>query len=357
MTMREQAVWWLLGLIILIILLVLLSNVLLPFVLAAGIAYFTDPLADRLERRGLSRVLATVIVTAVAFIVATIALIILIPLLINQIQLAIDAAPELFNAAREFVETRVAPLFDQDGALGAALTKGLNQAQSQIKDISVGVLQGAWSVSLAGFQVVALMVVTPVVAFYLLLDWDNMIARIDDMLPRQHRDEIRWLAGEVDRVLAGFVRGQVTVCLILGGFYALALTLIQLPFGLLVGFFAGLISFIPFVGSIFGGALSVGIALFYFWNDPVWVVATAAIFAAGQAVEGNFLTPKLVGGSVGLHPVWLMFALSAFGALFGFTGLLIAVPAAAVIGVFLRFSIGKYKQGALYRGQRGDSGP
>lgn len=350
MTIREQAVWWVLGLIVLIALLVLLSDVLLPFVLAAGIAYFTDPLADRLERRGLSRVLATIVVTLVAAVVAMIALVVLIPLLVNQIQLAIDAAPELFSAARAFLETNVAPLFDKGGALGEALSKGLSEAQNQIKDISVGLLQGAWSVSLAGVQIVTLMVVTPVVAFYLLLDWDRMIARIDDMLPRQHRDDIRWLAREIDRVLAGFVRGQLTVCLILGAFYAIALTLVGLPFGLLVGMFAGLISFIPFVGAIFGGALSIGIALFYFWNDPIWILATAAVFGVGQAVEGNFLTPKLVGGSVGLHPVWLMFALSAFGALFGFTGLLIAVPAAAVIGVFLRFSIGKYKNGALYRG-------
>ncbi|MEX2520381.1 MAG: AI-2E family transporter [Paracoccaceae bacterium] len=354
MTLREQAGWWALGLIVFIALLVLLSNVLLPFLLAAAIAYFTDPLADRLERRGCSRVLATVIITAGAIFFAALALMVLIPLLINQIQLAVEAAPEFFAAGRTFLETKVFPLFDQDGALGAALTQGMNQAQSQIKDISVGVLQGALSVSLAGFQIVALAVVTPVVAFYLLLDWDRMIAQIDDMLPRPHKETIRGLAQKVDRVLAGFVRGQMTVCLILGAFYAIALTLIQLPFGLLVGIFAGLISFIPFVGSILGGALSIGIALFYFWSDPIWILATAAIFGIGQAVEGNYLTPKLVGGSVGLHPVWLMFALSAFGALFGFTGLLIAVPAAAVIGVFLRFSIEKYKQGGLYRGEKRD---
>lgn len=354
MTLREQAGWWALGLVVLIALLILLSDVLLPFVLASAIAYFTDPLADRLQRRGCSRVLATVVITAGAIIFAALALMVLIPLLINQIELAVDAAPELFGAAKTFLETRIFPLFDEDGALGAALTQGLNQVQSQLKDISVGLLQGALSVSLAGFQVVALAVVTPVVAFYLLLDWDRMIAEVDDMLPRPHKETIRGLAREVDRVLAGFVRGQMTVCLILGTFYAVALTLIQLPFGLLVGIFAGLISFIPFVGSILGGALSIGIALFYFWSDPIWIVATAVVFGVGQAIEGNYLTPKLVGGSVGLHPVWLMFALSAFGALFGFTGLLIAVPVAAVIGVFLRFSVEKYKQGRLYRGEEAE---
>jgi predicted PurR-regulated permease PerM len=177
-----------------------------------------------------------------------------------------------------------------------------------------------------------------------------MVERIDDLLPRHHRDTLRELAKRVDRVLAGFVRGQLTVCLILGVFYAAGLIIVQLPFGLLVGMFAGLISFIPFVGSILGGALSIGIALFHFWDSPEWIVAVFVIFAIGQVVEGNFLSPKLVGGSVGLHPVWLMFSLSAFGGLFGFTGLLIAVPTAAVIGVFLRFSIEQYKTGRLYNG-------
>ncbi|MFV0473789.1 MAG: AI-2E family transporter [Pikeienuella sp.] len=350
MTLREQAGWWMGGLIVLVMLLVLLSNVLLPFILAAGIAYFSDPLADRLERRGCSRVLSTVIITAGAILVGILGMLVLIPLLANQIRLAIDAAPELFGAARDFLQTHVAPFLDERSGLRDALNKALDQVQGQLKDISVSLLQGAWSVSMAGFQIVALMVVTPVVAFYLLLDWDRMIAEIDDALPREHREEIRGLAAEVDRVLAGFVRGQLTVCLILGSFYAIALTLIGLPFGLLVGLFAGLVSFIPYVGALSGGVLSIGIALAYFWSDPIWILATAAVFGIGQAVEGNYLSPKMVGDSVGLHPVWLMFALSAFGSLFGFTGMLIAVPTAAVIGVFLRFSIRKYKQGPLYRG-------
>ncbi|WP_340108615.1 AI-2E family transporter [Pikeienuella sp. HZG-20] len=356
MTFSEQARWWGVGLLLLIGALVLLSDVLLPFVLAAAIAYFTDPLADRLQRLGLSRVLSTVIITAGAFFTMAMFLMVLIPVLINQISLAVDAAPALIDAARSFLQARVLPLFGESGAFGVTVTEALGQMKSQIKEISSSLLQGAWSVGLAGFQVVTLAVLTPVVAFYLLLDWDHMVARIDELLPREHADTIRGLARRVDRVLAGFVRGQLTVCLILGGFYAAALVAIQLPFGLLVGIFAGLISFIPFVGSTLGGALSIGIALVYFWSDPLWIVATAAVFAIGQVVEGNYLTPKLVGGSVGLHPVWLIFALSAFGALFGFTGLLVAVPAAAVIGVFLRFSIEQYKSGPLYRGEGGAGG-
>lgn len=350
MTLREQATWWSVGLIVFILLLIMLSNVLLPFVLGAAIAYFTDPLADRLEARGLSRTLATVVITVTALFVSIIALLVLIPLLINQISLAVNAAPGIIGTIRDLLEKEILPVVFPDAAEGTVLTEALGRFQEQVKTLSVTLLQSAWSVGMAGIEFVTLAVVTPVVAFYLLLDWDHMIARIDDMLPRQHAETIRTLSFRVDRVLAGFVRGQMTVCLILGSFYAASLIILQLPFGLLVGIFAGLISFIPFVGSILGGVLSIGIAVFHFWDDPVWILAVAAVFAVGQVVEGNYLTPKLVGGSVGLHPVWLMFALSAFGAVFGFTGLLIAVPAAAVIGVFLRFSIEHYKQGRLYRG-------
>jgi len=189
-----------------------------------------------------------------------------------------------------------------------------------------------------------------VVTFYLLLDWDRMVAQVDRLLPRDHAPAIRELARDIDRALAAFIRGQGTVCLILGTYYAIALMLVGLQFGLVVGFVAGLISFIPYVGALVGGALAFGLALFQFWGEWVWLGAVAAIFFAGQFFEGNVLTPKLVGGSIGLHPVWLIFSLSAFGTLFGFVGLLIAVPVAAAIGVVIRFALGRYSDSKLYQG-------
>jgi len=195
---------------------------------------------------------------------------------------------------------------------------------------------------------VIFIVVVPVVAFYLLLDWDRMIASIDGWLPLDHAVTIRELAREVDAVLAGFVRGQLTVAAIQGTFYAVALMLVGLQFGLVVGLAAGMISFIPYVGATLGGLVAIGLALFQFWAEPWWIGVVAAIFVAGQVIEGNFLTPKLVGGSVGLHPVWLLFSLSVFGALFGFVGMLVAVPMAATIGVFSRFGIRQYLAGPLY---------
>ncbi|HET9069499.1 MAG TPA: AI-2E family transporter, partial [Amaricoccus sp.] len=167
----------------------------------------------------------------------------------------------------------------------------------------------------------------------------------------QHAPTIRRLAREIDVALAGFVRGQLSVCLILGAFYALALMGIGLQYGFLVGLVAGLISFVPYVGSVVGLVLSVGIALIQFWDDKVWVVATAGIFFFGQFVEGNILSPNLIGKSVGLHPVWLILALSVFGTLFGFTGLLVAVPVSAALGVLWRFLVERYRESALYTGR------
>jgi len=190
-----------------------------------------------------------------------------------------------------------------------------------------------------------------VVTFYLLLDWDKMVQEINQILPRQHAPTIRRLAREIDVALAGFVRGQLSVCVALGVFYAVALMAVGLQFGFLVGLVAGLISFVPYVGSVVGLVLSVGIALFQFWGDKLWVLVTAGIFFFGQFVEGNILSPNLIGKSVGLHPVWLILALSVFGALFGFAGLLVAVPVSAAIGVLWRFLVGRYLESALYTGR------
>jgi predicted PurR-regulated permease PerM len=199
-------------------------------------------------------------------------------------------------------------------------------------------------------SVVSLFVVTPVVAFYMLLDWDRMVATVDSWVPRDHVRTVRKIAADINTATAGFVRGQGTLCLVLGAMYAIGLTLTGLNFAILIGLFAGLISFIPYVGSLTGLVLAVGVAFVQFWPDWTMVVAVAVVFFIGQFIEGNILSPKLVGKSVGLHPVWLMFALFAFGALFGFVGLLIAVPAAAAVAVLIRFAIARYLESPLYKG-------
>jgi predicted PurR-regulated permease PerM len=188
------------------------------------------------------------------------------------------------------------------------------------------------------------------VAFYLLADWDHIVAKMDGWLPRDHAEEVRTIARDINTAMAGFIRGQGTVCLLLGVFYAAGLTLAGLKFGLAIGLGAGLLSFIPYIGALIGGVMAIGVGLVQFWPDWSAIAIIIGVFVAGQFIEGNFLSPKLVGGSIGLHPVWLMFALFAFSYVFGFVGLLLAVPMAAAAGVLVRYALSRYLKSRLYTG-------
>jgi len=323
-----------------------LGDVILPFVLGGAIAYFLDPVADRLEKTGATRAVAVSIITLIAVLIFVIMALLVVPTLIEQTLSLINIAPQLFNDLQSFLTDRFPQLVDED----STLRKSLIALGETIRDRGGQVLDTVLGSAASLINVIVLFVIVPVVAFYLLYDWDRMVANIDDMLPRDHAPVIRDLARQIDETLASFIRGMGTVCLILGTYYAVALMFVGLQFGLVVGFIAGLITFIPYVGAVVGGALAIGLALFQFWGDWLSIGLVAGIFVLGQIAEGNFLTPKLVGHSVGLHPVWLIFALSVFGALFGFVGMLVAVPVAAAIGVLARFAIGQYKDSRLYRG-------
>lgn len=344
---REQVGWWTFGAAIFLAVLWVVGDTLLPFIVGAALAYLLDPVADRLEARGLSRVAATVIITLGVILSVLVVLFLLIPLMVDQIRSLIETTPQYFDSLRTWLGANLPDLFEEGTPLRDALAKATDTFQSRALGVFENVVAGG--MALVDFFLVLFL--APVVAFYLLLDWDRMMAKIDSWLPRDHAPTIRRLSKQIDQTLAGFVRGQGSVCLILGIFYAVALTVIGLQFGLVIGIIAGLISFIPFVGALVGGALSLGVALFQFWGEWQWIIAVAGIFIVGQLVEGNVLTPKLVGSSVGLHPVWLIFALSAFGSILGFTGMLIAVPVAAVIGVMTRFGLEEYMNGRLYKGR------
>lgn len=344
---RQQARYWGIAAIVLAILLWALGNVLLPFVLGAAIAYMLDPLADKLERAGLSRALATAIIAVSAVLIFVLLALLVIPTLVQQTAQLVNTAPELFSRLQTFLTERFPDLVESNSTVRQSLQAIGKAIQDRGPQLIEAVLGSAMSV----VNVVLLFVIVPVVSVYLLLDWDRMIARVDELLPRDHAPTIRELARRIDRTLASFVRGMGTVCLILGTYYAVALMLVGLQFGLVVGFVAGLLTFIPYLGALIGGVLALGLALFQFWGDWVSIAIVGAIFASGQTVEGNFLTPKLVGDSVGLHPVWLLLAMSIFGALFGFIGLLVAVPVSAALGVIARFGVDQYKRSLLYRGQ------
>ena len=280
MTVREQMRYWGIGLGVFILLLWLLADALTPFVLGAAIAYLTDPTADWLEKHGLSRVLSTVVIIVGSIGVVTIGFLLILPLLIEQIRQLVTAVPGYVDEARRMASVWL-PEIETEGTF---LNQALGNFKENAQRWSVSLLQQIWSGGIALVNFLAVMLVTPVVAFYLLMDWDHMVEGIDDYLPRQHRDTIHFVVQDLDRVLAGFVRGQLTVCMILGTFYAVCLMLVGLDFGMLIGVFAGLISFVPFVGSILGGLLSIGVATAQFWDDPVWIGAVAVIFVIGQAV-------------------------------------------------------------------------
>lgn len=343
---QDQLKYWGIVALVFVAALWFLGNVLLPFVIGGAVAYFIDPVADRLERAGLSRVAATAVITVVSVVVFVILALAVIPALVGQMVDLIEVMPELMRNLHSFLSERFPSLLDENSNLRLILTS----LGETIKDKGGVVLSGVVGSALSLVNVVILLVIVPVVSVYMLLDWDRMIARIDDLLPREHAPVIRRLAAEIDHTLAAFIRGMGTVSLILGTYYAVALMLVGLQFGLVVGFIAGLVTFIPYLGALIGGALAIGLALFQFWGDWGAIGLVALIFLAGQVAEGNFLTPKLVGSSVGLHPVWLLLALSVFGALFGFVGMLVAVPVAAALGVLARFGVEQYKASRIYQG-------
>ncbi|MCO5062984.1 MAG: AI-2E family transporter [Rhizobiaceae bacterium] len=348
---RRQIRFWLLAAALFALFLYVFSDVLLPFIAGLALAYFLDPVADRLERLGLSRLMATVIILFAFLILVVLGLVILIPLLSSQLADFAVRVPQYLTQLQELV-TNFNPewLKRNFGVDPSTLSEGLNSLLTSSVGIVSTVFQSIWSSSVRLFSIASLFVVTPVVAFYMLLDWDRMISVVDSWVPRDHVQTVRQIARDINSATAGFVRGQGTLCLILGAIYAIGLTVVGLNFAILIGLFAGLISFIPYVGSLTGLALSLGIAFVQFWPDWYMVVAVACVFFAGQFIEGNILQPRLVGKSVGLHPVWLMFALFAFSALFGFVGLLVAVPAAAAIAVLIRFGISRYLESPLYTG-------
>ena len=254
--------------------------------------------------------------------------------------------PEAFRDLRAFAQTHFPSVFTE----GSRAQQTIASIAGTLQGKGIELIEGLAGSAATLLNLLVLFVIVPVVAVYLLLDWDRMIERIDSLLPRDHAPVIRRLMGQVDAVLASFIRGMGTVCLILGSYYAISLMLVGLNFGLAVGFIAGLVTFIPYLGALIGGALAIGLALFQFWGDWWSIGLVGAIFALGQVIEGNYLTPKLVGKSVGLHPVWLLLALSVFGALFGFVGMLVAVPVAAALGVVARFLMEQYLDSRLYQG-------
>ncbi len=350
-SLPRQMLFWLGTVVLVVVFLLVFSSILLPFVAGMVLAYFLDPVADWLERHGLSRLAATIAILTTFVVSFVLALMVIVPILATQFA-GFAANLPAYLATLQSLITEFDPgwLERTIGVDAQSLREALSGLISQGAGFMTGLFQSLWTSGLAIINIGGLLVVTPVVAFYMLLDWDRMIAKVDSWIPRDHVGTVRRLAKDINTATAGFLRGQGTLCIILGVLYAVGLTIVGLNFGLLIGLFAGLISFIPYIGSLVGLVLSVGVAFVQFWPDWTMVAVVAGIFFAGQFIEGNILQPKLVGKSVGLHPVWLMFALFAFGSLFGFVGLLLAVPASAAVAVLVRFALSRYLDSPMYRG-------
>ena len=348
MTSERKALFWITGFVVFGVLLHALSSILLPFVAGMAIAYMLDPLADWLEKHKLSRTIAATLILLAFFVTAAALLIMLFPLLKRQVV-------DLFQMIPNIVETlRMEALPWLEGIIAELPPETMDDIRKAAKNFAgnaakwvTKVAANIWSGGVAFFNMLSLLVITPVVAFYLLRDWDLMIAKVDTWLPRRVQLTIHEQACAIDETLAAFVRGQSSVCLVLALFYGIGLTLVGLKSGLLVGFGAGFISFVPYVGAAAGLMVGLVIASFQF-SEWIPIGIVAVIFLVGQALESYVLTPRLVGNRVGLHPVWIIFALLAGGALFGFTGVLLAVPVAAVIGVLARFAIARYLTSPLY---------
>jgi predicted PurR-regulated permease PerM len=347
-------IFWLIVLALVVLALWLLSEILLPFVAGLAIAYLLTPLTDRLERLGINRLAAAFIIIAI-FVLALVYLILLVaPIVGSQLTSFIDSVPGYVTTLQALLGDPSWPWLQKLLGAGFSADKSIGDLMTQGVGWLTTFLRSLWSGGRALVSIFSLVVVTPVVAFYLIYDWHRMVKSVDGWIPVQHRETVRELAREIDAAISGFFRGQTAVCLILGSFYAVALTFTGLNFGLLIGIISGLITFIPYIGSMTGLILSLGVAVAQFWPAYGLIVIVLGIFLVGQFIEGYVLAPKLVGESVGLHPVWVIFALLAFGYLFGFVGLLVAVPLAATIGVLTRFALRRYLQSALYTGEEAD---
>jgi predicted PurR-regulated permease PerM len=350
MTLSRPVAFWSAVLAVLIVLIWLLHDILLPFVAGMVLGYLLDPLANQLQRLGIGRLAASMLIVGLSGFIVIFLLILMAPILLGQFAAFVEALPSYVARLYGFVTDPSRPWLTN--LIGASL--GENDLSDLTKQATAGALLFLRSLVAGSHALVSvfwLLVITPVVAFYMIYDWQRIIATVDGWLPRTHAGTIRMLAAEIDAAIAGFIRGQTGICLIIASLYALGLTMLGLNYGMLIGTVAGFLSFIPYVGSLTGFLLAVGVALAQFWPDAVSILSVIGVCIVCQFLEDYVLAPALVGSIIGLHPLWLMFSLFAFGYLFGFVGLLLAVPLAAAVAVLARFALKQYLASSLYSGK------
>ena len=349
MLISQQAKWSILISFILIGAIWLLSDILLPFLIGAAIAYFLNPIADKLERIGINRLFSTIIIFGTFLLGLLLFSVLVLPKIANEIFSFWENIPVIINKFIDIFKSNFGQffgLYDWDGPIATI--------KSTIQSNAISVLKNFYFSAMGALDTFMIIFISPIVSIYLLYDWNKILLKIDGLIPLNSKNSINVICSEIDLTLSKFIRGQMIVCFILAIFYAVTLSFVGLNYGIFVGLLAGFLSFIPYVGAVFGGALALGLALYQFWPEPYFIALVGIIFLIGQIIEGNYLTPKIVGNSIGLHPVWLLFSLSFFGSILGFSGLLLAVPISASFGVIIRFWIKKYKVSAVYLGTERD---
>jgi len=352
MRVERQVLFWLAAVIVFVVAVLLLKGVLLPFAAGLVIAYALNPIAERLVALGLPRLVASALIIALLVVVLGLAVFFLVPLLLDQLQQFAVSAPVEFERARVLLENWARErLGSHFGPFKAGLDRATADLASNWSALAGYIAQSVWSQGRALLGFLSLLLVTPLVVFYLLVDWHPMLAKLDGWLPRDHAPTIRRIAGEIDEAISAFIRGQGLVCLILGVLYAVGLTWAGLRYGLLIGVATGILSFVPFVGWALGLITASSVAVVQFWPETTPLIKVLAVFAVGQALDASLLGPKIVGPKIGLHPVWLIFALFVFSYLFGLVGVLVAVPVAAAIAVLVRFALEVYLRSSIYKGR------
>ncbi|PZP57041.1 MAG: AI-2E family transporter [Micavibrio aeruginosavorus] len=351
---KAQAIFWLFLFAVFVGLIILFNGILLPFVIGAIVAYLLNPLVRILGQKGMKRWVASILILSAfsLFIVALIA--ISAPLLAREFGEFISSVPQYTQRISSIVQSRLSILEQRTGfdfmdkmhaSIEEDIGKTLQMSQKVVGGVAAGLMMGGSAI--VGFVTTALLV--PIVAYFMMKDWPRITGFVHNLIPKAHKATINSLLDQIDRKISGFIRGQLSVCLILGVMYAIALSIAGLEYGSLIGLGTGLLSIIPYVGSTIGLLSSIGVAALQTDGDMTYVATIAAIFFTGQFIEGNFITPKLIGDSVGLHPLWIIFALMAGGSLVGLTGMLMAIPVAAIISVLIGFAIQTYKNSDFYK--------
>ncbi|MEO1544989.1 MAG: AI-2E family transporter, partial [Pseudomonadota bacterium] len=336
----------------LVLLIGLLKEILLPFVIGIVLAYCLNPLADLLERNRIPRGLASALIVAVLMVFLILSLVYLVPLLVTQTQELAVALPGQMEQLKVLLENFARDKLGSGGPQAEqAVQDAFGSLNSNWESLATWAAQSIWTQGKALFNLLTLMLITPLVVFYILVDWKPMLRQLDSYLPRQHAGPLRILARDINSAVGAFIRGQGTVCVILGVLYAIGLSAIGLDYGMLIGLATGIGAFVPFVGWMLGTLIATTLAVVQFWPDVWPVILVLGVFLAGQVLDASFLSPQIVGSRVGLHPVWVIFALIAFSYLFGIVGVLVAIPLAAAVAVIVRFALNAYLGSAVYTGE------